>query len=79
MCPYCGSHAVLQKGRFVYGDASREEYLYVCSKYPMCNSYVGVHVGTKNPKGTLANPELRNKRIKAHKVFAQIWENNMIA
>ena len=24
-CPYCGAHAVLQKGSFVYGDRAKEE------------------------------------------------------
>lgn len=73
-CPYCGAHAVLQKGSFVYGIGSKEEYVYVCSNYPKCDAYVGVHAGTKNPKGTLANSELRNKRIKTHKVFDLLWK-----
>ena len=73
-CPYCGAHAVLQKGSYVHGDGAKEEYLYVCSNYPRCDSYVGVHAGTKMPKGTLANGDLRNKRIKTHKVFDQVWK-----
>lgn len=77
-CPYCGAHAVLQKGSFVYGDREKEEYLYVCSNYPACDSYVGVHAGTKKPKGTLANAELRNKRIKTHKIFDQVWKSNLM-
>lgn len=77
-CPYCGAHAVLQKGSFVYGEKSKEEYLYVCSNYPRCDSYVGVHSGTKIPKGTLANAELRNKRIKTHKIFDQVWKSNLM-
>ena len=77
-CPYCGAHAVLQKGTYVYGDKSKEEYLYVCTNYPACDSYVGVHAGTKKPKGTLANAELRNKRIKTHRIFDQIWKSNLM-
>ena len=77
-CPYCGATAVLQKGSFVYGDRSKEEYLYVCSNYPRCDSYVGVHTGTKIPKGILANPELRNKRIKTHKVFDLLWKRGLM-
>lgn len=52
-CPYCGAAAVLQKGSFVYGDKSKEEYLYVCSNYPRCDSYVGVHTGTKIPNSEI--------------------------
>ena len=77
-CPYCGAHAVLRKGSFVYGLKSKVEYLYVCANYPECDSYVGVHSGTKIPKGTLANSELRNKRIKAHKFLDQVWKNNLM-
>lgn len=78
-CPYCGRTAVLQKGSYVYGDKSKEEYLYVCANYPACNSYVGVHAGTKIPKGTLANPELRKKRIKTHKIFDLLWKKNLMS
>lgn len=77
-CPYCGAHAVLQKGSFVHGDKSKEEYLYVCSNYPRCDAYVGVHAGTKIPKGTLANGDLRNKRIKTHKMFDKVWKSKLM-
>lgn len=78
-CPYCGAHAILQKASYVYGDSSMDEYVYVCSNYPKCDSYVGVHRGTKEPMGTLANRELRNKRIRTHKVFEKIWQNNLMS
>lgn len=77
-CPYCGAPAILRKGSYVHGEHSKEEFLYVCSHYPKCNSYVGVHTGTKIPKGTLANPELRNKRIKTHKVFDLLWKEKLM-
>ena len=53
--------------------------VYVCSHYPSCNSYVGVHPGTKIPKGTLANRELRQKRIQAHRIFDQIWQQGILS
>ena len=77
-CPYCGSTAVLQKASLVYGVNAIDEHLYVCSHYPECNSYVGVHKGTLIPKGTLANGDLRNKRIQTHKVFSQLWRNGIM-
>lgn len=58
-CPYCGGTAILRDASFVYGTHSHGGQVYVCSHYPSCNSYVGVHPGTKIPKGTLANRELR--------------------
>lgn len=77
-CPYCGSVAVLQKASYVYGADAIEEHLYVCSRYPACNSYVGVHRGTLIPKGTLANGDLRNKRIQTHRVFSRLWATGIM-
>ena len=77
-CPYCGRTAVLKPASFVYGDKAIEEHVYVCTGYPECNSYVGVHRGTLKPKGTLANGGLRNLRIQTHKLFSQFWENGIM-
>lgn len=38
-----------------------------------------VHPGTKIPKGTLANRELRQKRIQAHRIFDQIWQQGILS
>lgn len=76
-CPYCGKTAVLRKASYVYKDRALEEYLYVCSDYPECDSYVGVHAGTFEPKGSLANGDLRHKRIETHKLFDAIWKNGI--
>lgn len=77
-CPYCGANGVLKKATEIYGNNAFEKYVYVCKNYPICNSYVGVHMGTLKPKGIMANGELRNKRIKAHKLFDAIWKNNIM-
>ena len=61
-CPYCGRTAVLRKASYVYKERALDEYLYVCSGYPDCDAYVGVHAGTVIPKGSLANGDLRHKR-----------------
>ena len=52
-CPYCGSTAILKDASYVYGSKSKGGKVYVCSRYPECNSYVGVHPGTNIAKGTL--------------------------
>lgn len=77
-CPYCGATAVLRDGKYVYGERTKGELLYVCKNYPRCDSYVTVHRGTKHPMGTLANAELRNKRIHAHRVLSKLWENGLM-
>lgn len=77
-CPYCGLAAVLREDSYVHGGNGMGKYLYVCKNYPDCNAYVGVHPGTKIPMGTLADSELRNKRIKAHKMLMAICENGLM-
>lgn len=79
-CPYCGRRAVLRGASYVYGSHvyNPEQKFYVCAGYPACNSYVGVHLGSLRPKGSLANGALRNKRILAHKAFDAVWQNGIL-
>lgn len=74
ICPYCGRRSVLRPAEYIYGEdtITPGSYLYVCSGYPSCKAYVGVLEGTKKPKGSLADPELRNKRIRAHRALEKI-------
>lgn len=75
-CPYCGAPTQIRPASHVYGlraDPSWEDVL-VCSRYPHCDSYVGMHRGTIVPKGTLANKELRDWRKRAHAVFDRLWQ-----
>jgi len=78
VCPYCGSVAILRDGSYVHGTGSLVKKLYVCSRYPECDSYVGVFKDGMTPKGSLANSELRNKRIRAHRAFDEIWKNGIM-
>ena len=78
ICPYCGSPAALRPDSFVHKDAGRGRYLYVCSHYPECDAYVSANEKTKEPMGTLANGDLRHKRIEAHRVFDQIWRRRIM-
>lgn len=78
-CPYCGSPLRLRPSSEIYDDAFAESWLYVCSRYPTCDAYVGTHPGTKTPLGVPADGHLRNLRIRAHKVFDQIWQNGVMS
>lgn len=71
-CPYCGSKAIYRPASMVYGSATKDKsaHLYVCSKWPACDSYVNVHKKSRLPMGTLANGNLRHKRIMAHKALS---------
>lgn len=75
-CPYCRSLAVKRPASFIYEEKNwdQDAYIYVCSRYPFCNAYVAAHKKTGLPMGTLANGELRHKRILAHRVFNRLWQ-----
>ncbi len=74
-CPYCGAKARLVKARDIYGAKAvePEEWMYACRNFKNgCDAYVTTHHGTTIPKGSLANSELRNKRIKVHQKIDQV-------
>lgn len=70
-CPYCGDVAVLRPANHVHRSSALAtgKHLYVCRNWPKCDSYVGVHEYDRTPMGTLANGDLRHKRILAHKAL----------
>ena len=53
--------------------------LYVCSRFPACDSYVRVHPGTKIPMGTMANRQLRALRNEAHHYFDQLYKRGLMS
>ena len=78
-CPYCGAHAALRSATVVHGDRAKDgEHLWICSRYPACDSYVSVHKSNNEPLGSLANKALRRKRIDAHRVFNQLSDSGMM-
>ncbi len=73
-CPYCGSPAVCRPASTVYGTDTidSKSYLYLCSNWPSCDAYVSAHRKDRRPMGTLANSELRHKRILAHRALQRL-------
>lgn len=75
-CPYCGSEAHLKDSAMIYGKSFGMVYL--CDRYPFCDSWVGVHKGTTNPLGTMADSELRELRKNAHVLFDRLWRRPQV-
>lgn len=69
-CPYCGRQAQYVDSKVVYGRSYG--MIYLCRK---CDAYVGVHKGTDNPLGRLANKELRYWKMAAHAAFDPLWQS----
>lgn len=73
VCPYCGGYASLQDSITILGVDRGP--IYICNKYPACDSYVGAHKISLKPMGIPANGELRIWRKQAHQVFDPLWES----
>ena len=78
-CPYCSSYSVLRSADGIYRCNDKNTRLYVCCRYPACDSYVRVHPGTKIPVGTMANRELRALRNEAHRNFDQLYKLRLMS
>ena len=76
-CPYCGAYATCRPASVVYGKSgmTKNSYLYICSRWPVCDSYVGTHKKDRRPLGTLADKKLRRKRILAHRSLEALQQH----
>lgn len=73
VCPYCGRSTEYVDSSAVYGRSYG--MIYLCRK---CDAYVGVHKGTDNALGRLANRELREAKKEAHLCFDKISKTGLI-
>ena len=73
VCPYCNSSVIFTSNAEIYGRQYGNGMCYKCTE---CNSYVGVHTGTKIPLGRLADKELRELKKECHSLFDPVWQKN---
>jgi hypothetical protein len=73
-CPYCRSWSTPATGAELYPHRAdlAEKKFFECRP---CDAFVGVHVSTGLPLGTLANAELRKLRSAAHRAFDPVWQD----
>lgn len=72
MCPYCGNRSQFIDSTRIYG--SSYGMIYYCQP---CAAWVGVHKGTNQALGRLANAELREWKKEAHRLFDGLWRKKM--
>ncbi len=70
-CPYCLSPTEKRDSAIIYGKSYGD--VQICTAYPKCDAFVGCHKASGEPKGTLANAELREWRKRAHAAFDWRW------
>lgn len=70
-CHYCGGLIrFVTKKQVLIWDFEPSNELYVCVT---CSARIGVHQGTKNPLGMLADAKTRDARRRAHLAFDGLW------
>lgn len=72
ICPYCGDKPELVDSSIIYGKSYGD--IYYCKD---CDAYVGVHKGSEQSLGRLANKELREAKKTAHFYFDQLWKKKI--
>lgn len=79
-CPYCHSKAFLRPASAVYGKKNDNPAakVYVCARFPACDSYVAAFPDSNRPMGTLADKTLRRKRCQAHRAFDRLWKSGLM-
>ena len=76
-CPYCGKPAKWVSNELIYGKKHGKSYMiYWCET---CDARVGCHNNTTVALGTMANKELREWRIKAHKAIDGFWKSKLMS
>lgn len=72
ICPYCGNPAHPATGADIYPHREdlHQRKFWRCEP---CKAYVGCHITTGEPFGTLANARLRKLRNALHRVFDAHW------
>ncbi len=76
-CPYCGKLAKWCDNAEVYGKRYGKSYM--CYWCEPCDAYVGCHNNTEKPLGTMANRELRKKRVQTHAVIDPLWKSGKLS
>jgi len=71
ICPYCNKKPEFVDGKEIYGKHSDYGMFWLCRR---CDAYVGVHKGTDQPLGRLANTTLRALKKEAHMYFDNLWK-----
>lgn len=68
VCPYCYEKTEFVDSEIIYGKSYG--MIYLCRP---CDAYCGVHKGTVQSLGRLANKELRGYKKLAHEYFDKLW------
>ena len=73
ICRYCGTQAEWGENKRIYGRNYGKSYM--CWLCPNCGASVGCHQNTKRPLGIMANQELKELRMRIHRIIDPWWKS----
>jgi len=73
ICPFCKKEAKWCDNVERYGKRYGKSYM--CYWCEPCDAYVGCHNNTQKALGTMANQDLRSRRMLAHSVLDPLWKS----
>lgn len=73
VCQYCNNKCVKINGSQLYNNRPDLKFKIFYKCFP-CDAYVGTHVATGEPLGSVANSKLRSARMATHKLFDGFWK-----
>lgn len=72
-CPNCRNEARWVPNEIIYGKRYGKSFMvWYCKD---CNYYVGCHLNTKKPLGTMVGPETRKLRVEVHAKIDPLWKS----
>lgn len=74
ICPYCKNYSEYVDSKMLYSRSYG--MIYYCKE---CSAWCGVHKGTDNSLGRLANSCLRELKKHAHELFDKLWKMEILA
>ena len=80
ICPNCGAPVDYGSNAVIYGRPFGSGLVYICSRFPVCDTYVGAHGERANeeqrylPMGTMADATLRSLRKRVHNMIDTYWQ-----
>lgn len=78
-CPVCGSHAVIRDAKGICNNTPEGARVWVCSRYPQCDTYIRTQPWSSKPLGTMAGPKLRKLRWLTHLYLDQVCNIGLIS
>lgn len=78
ICPYCGAPVEFKSNEVIYRHNFNNGFVYICARFPECNSYVAAHSVSRKPLGILADKNTRDLRKSVFRIVSPYWQKGLV-